>query len=204
MRKNSKSFRDSAWSNLSGNWKQALLFTLVYILVVIVINVIGIASGIVNLLLSVFVAIPLQYGYSVSVLAFVRTREKMEIYGMFEGFRDYGRVLTTNLLMGVYVFSWTLLLIVPGFIKSFSYSLTPYILRDNPELKNNAAIERSMAMMDGHKWELFCLVLSFIGWFLLCVITLGVALFWVVPYVSAAMANFYEYVKDDYDRRIEA
>jgi len=204
MEKNAKFFRNAAWLQLSGNWTQVVLFTLVYVLIACVINAVSMASGVASLLLSIFVAFHLQYGYDVSILGFERTGEKVKVEGLFDGFRDYGRVLATSLLMALYIFLWTLLLIVPGIIKGFSYSQIYYIMRDNPEMKNNAAIERSMAMMDGHKWELFCLMLSFIGWILLGIITLGIAMFWVVPYMSMTMANFYEYVKDDYESRIGA
>ena len=76
--------------------------------------------------------------------------------------------------------------------------MTSYVLRDYPELRYNGAIEMSMAMMQGHKWELFYLYLTFIGWGILCVFTLGVGLFWLEPYVETSVANFYEEVKEDY------
>ena len=137
-------------------------------------------------------------------MGFKRTGEDVKIEGLFDGFKDYGRVFLTSLLQNIYTFLWTLLLIIPGIIKSIAYSQTFFVLKDNPELKNNAAIERSMAMMEGHKMEYFCLMLSFIGWILLSILTLGIGLLWVTPYMSTAMAHFYEYVKEDYERRIEA
>lgn len=199
MEKNSKYFREAAWAQLTGNWKPAVLVTLVYILIV------GAMEGAKSLsFLSIFVLGPLSYGYYVSFLNSKRTGEVVRIENLFDGFKDYVRVFLTNLLQSIYIVLWTLLLIVPGIIKSISYSQTFFVLKDNPELKNNAAIERSMAMMEGHKMEYFCLILSFIGWLLLGILTLGIGLLWVNPYIATATAHFYEYVKEDYERRIEA
>ena len=199
MEKNAKYFREAAWAQLTGNWKSAVLVTLVYILIV------GAMEGAKSLsFLSIFVLGPLSYGYYVSFLNSKRTGEVVRIENLFDGFKDYARVFLTNLLQSIYIVLWTLLLIVPGIIKSISYSQTFFVLKDNPELKNNAAIERSMAMMEGHKMEYFCLILSFIGWLLLGILTLGIGLLWVNPYIATATAHFYEYVKEDYERRIEA
>lgn len=199
MEKNAKYFREAAWAQLTGNWKPAVLVTLVYILIV------GAMEGAKSLsFLSIFVLGPLSYGYYVSFLNSKRTGEVVRIENLFDGFKDYARVFLTNLLQSIYIVLWTLLLIVPGIIKSISYSQTFFVLKDNPELKNNAAIERSMAMMEGHKMEYFCLILSFIGWLLLGILTLGIGLLWVNPYIATATAHFYEYVKEDYECRIEA
>jgi uncharacterized membrane protein len=80
--------------------------------------------------------------------------------------------------------------------------MTSYILKDYPELKNNEAIELSMAMMKGHKFDYFYLTLTFIGWILLSILTLGIGLLWLSPYISTTSACFYQYVKEDYERRL--
>jgi uncharacterized membrane protein len=199
MEKNAKYFREAAWAQLTGNWKSAVLVTLVYILIV------GAMEGAKSLsFLSIFVLGPLSYGYYVSFLNSKRTGEVVRIENLFDGFKDYARVFLTNLLQSIYIVLWTLLLIVPGIIKSISYSQTFFVLKDNPELKNNAAIERSMAMMEGHKMEYFCLILSFIGWLLLGILTLGIGLLWVNPYICVTNAHFYEYVKEEYEKRLTA
>ena len=79
--------------------------------------------------------------------------------------------------------------------------MTPYILRDEPDLSYNAAIEKSMAMMEGHKMKYFLLGLSFIGWGLLCCLTLGIGFFFLLPYIYVAYAAFYEDVKSEYENR---
>jgi uncharacterized membrane protein len=101
----------------------------------------------------------------------------------------------TGLLMSVYIFLWSLLLIVPGIIKALSYAMTPYILRDHPELRYDAAIRESMRMMQGNKMKLFLLILSFIGWFILALIPFGLGLFLFLPYYRTSIAAFYEDLK---------
>lgn len=202
MKKEAKFFREAAWSQLKGHWKPAVLFTLVYILIASVAQYIGSKSDLVNILISLLVLVPLGYGFIVAFLDFKRTGSPLKIEQMFDGFKDYGRVLTTKVLETIYILLWSLLLFIPGIVKAISYSQTDYILKDYPELKNNAAIELSMAMMEGHKFDYFYLMLTFIGWLFLGILTLGIGLLWVNPYIYTASAHFYEYVKEDYERRL--
>ena len=203
MAKNAKFFREAAWSQLTGKWQPAVIFSLVYMVIALVINYVGTKNDIISFL-SMLLLYPLQYGAAVAFLGFKRTGVDVKIGDMFVGFNDYGRVFMTILLQTLYIVLWSLLLVVPGIIKAISYSQTIYILKDNPELKFNGAIERSMAMMEGHKMEAFLLGISFIGWLLLGVLTLGIGMLWVTPYMSTAYAHFYDYVKEDYERRIAA
>jgi uncharacterized membrane protein len=106
------------------------------------------------------------------------------------------------LLVYLYTALWTLLLIVPGIVKGLAYSLTPFIVKDNPQLSPNQAINLSMKMMKGHKFDLFYLYLSFIGWIFLAILTLGIGLLWVIPYMQTSMAAFYLDVKNDYNNNI--
>lgn len=121
--------------------------------------------------------------------------EKPEIQTMFDGFKNYGHVLG-----GVcWQYLWTVLwAFVPvyGIIKIISYSMTPYILMDQPEVGAKDALKVSMAMTDGHKGEIFVMELSFIGWALLTCLTCGVlGLFYVIPYMNVTMAAYYEQLK---------
>ena len=200
MEKEAKFFREAAWSQRKGNWKPAVLFTLVYIIITSVAQIIGSKSDLFNILISLLVLVPLGYGFNVAFLDFKRTGAPLKIEEMFDGFKDYGRVLTTKVLEAIYIVLWSLLLFIPGIIKSISYSQTSFILKDYPELKNNEAIELSMAMMKGHKFDYFCLMLSFIGWILLGILTLGIGFLWISPYICTASAQFYEHVKEEYER----
>lgn len=193
-----KSFREAGWAQLSGKWGVATTLTLVYILIAMCTTAIENAllkSGLISTLL----LIPIQYAYTVAFLDNLRSGKNFEIASLFDGYSDYLRIVGTYLLTVVYVFLWCLLLIVPGIIKGLGYSQTVYVLKDNPELSFNAAIQRSCEMMKGHRWEYFCLYFSFIGWILLEIITLGIASIWVNPYMSATFAGYYEKLKAEYE-----
>ena len=129
---------------------------------------------------------------------------KLDFARLFDGFKDYGRILGTMLLTTVYTFLWTLLLVIPGIMKSYSYAMTLFILKDYPELQYDAAIEKSMAMMSGRKMKMFLLDLSFIGWAILCCFTLGIGFLFLAPYVEASHAAFYEDLKKELGESVEA
>lgn len=86
---------------------------------------------------------------------------------------------------------WSLLLVIPGIIATYRYSLAFYVLCDNPGMSVTECVNESKRLMDGHKGRLFCLHLSFIGWRLLSALTLGIGDLWLNPYVSAATSAFY-------------
>ena len=194
-------YKNRALSALENKWGNFVAITFVY---GFIIGITQILSGdkdspailhLIGLVLFIL-ALPLTWGFQTLFLGAVRGGEATA-KDMFEGYNKelFSRVLTTTLLYYVYVFLWSLLLLIPGCIKSYSYAMTPYILKDNPEMKNNAAIEESMRIMNGHKLELFLLDLSFIGWALLSFLTCGIGFLWLVPYMNMARVNFYEDLK---------
>lgn len=153
----------------------------------------------VSAVIAYFLIGPLVIGLFCTFLYLLRG-DKNLVDNMFKlGFRPYWRSVMGYFLMAIKVLLWTLLLIIPGAIKILAYSLTPYILKDNPELSCLQAIERSRLMMKGNKWRMFVLILSFIGWFLLGIITLGIGFFWIAPYMYTTMGAFYEDVKAQYE-----
>lgn len=103
----------------------------------------------------------------------------------------FGEAFLLNLRITLRILGWTLLLIIPGIIAGYRYSQAFYIMAENPGLGSGECIERSKAMMQGNKWKLFCLQLSFIGWFFLTLITLGIAGLWLSPYMAVAETFFY-------------
>ena len=192
--------RAAARASLSGKWGGAVMVALVWMAAMGVMP--GCIDAVVYEGLGTIVQlalIPISWSMCVLFLDNLRSGDEYKVGQLFEGFRDYTRVTGTMILTGIYTFLWALLLIVPGIIKSFSYAMTPYVLRDNPELKFNGAIERSMKMMEGHKFDLFYLGLTFIGWALLCILTLGIGFLWLIPYMQSAWAHFYEDVKAEYE-----
>jgi uncharacterized membrane protein len=108
------------------------------------------------------------------------------------GFQRYGEIFLTMLLRDLFLVLWTCLFIIPGIIKSYSYRMVPYIIRDNPELSSTEAITRSRELMDGHKLNTFVYDLSFIGWYILGICTCGLVLiFWTNPYKYNSDATLY-------------
>ena len=100
-----------------------------------------------------------------------------------------------SIMTSIFTFLWTLLLIIPGIIAAYRYSMVNYIMVDNPELGVMGAIRKSKEIMHGHKMDLFVLQLSFLGWALLGVLTFGILYIWLIPYISVTTANFYNQIK---------
>ncbi|GHT57847.1 hypothetical protein FACS18945_2990 [Bacteroidia bacterium] len=90
---------------------------------------------------------------------------------------------------------WSLLLIIPGIIAAISYSMTFYIIADDPAISAMDAINKSKKMMYGYKMKYFCLSLRFLGWALLCILTLGIGFLWLMPYIQVTFAKFYDDLK---------
>jgi len=161
-----------------------------------------------------------RMGYARFNLNLVDNKEAA-LSDLFSQFHRLGDGFCMNFLVGLYIVLWSLLFVIPGIIKAYSYAMTPYILSEHPEMTATDAITESRELMDGNKWRLFCLEWSFIGWDLLCsaplLIALGVlisiavrtesllVIFWLIPlsiplnvgglflrpYREAAYAAFY-------------
>lgn len=186
---------------LSGNWKDAVIASLVYTLLAGVVGAIPVIGPVANL----FIVLPMAWGLNIALLNLYRNGEKVTIESILVAFKggqnEYIRITLTLLLMMVYVMLWSLLLWVPGIIKMISYSMTYFIIKDEPELKNNAAIEKSMAMMEGNKMRLFMLglFLMLVG-ILACITVVGI--FWFIPYAVTTLAAFYEDLKKNYEPKL--
>lgn len=114
-----------------------------------------------------------------------------EFNDLFSQFDRFGTGFAQSFLRSLYTFLWALLLIIPGIIAALSYAMTPFILEEHPELTASEAIRRSKELMRGHKTDLFILELTFIGWSLLCILTLNLGHIALNPYKNAAYAVFY-------------
>ena len=209
MKTNSE-LRQESLDFMKGNWTPAVGVTRVYLLVVyagtFVAALVGKGVGepvggavqeILSLLVAILVIYPMTFSLVKLFLGFVRGEQQLHVGGVFDAFNSpyYGKSIGLYLLTVIFTFLWTLLLIVPGIIKSLSYALAPYILAENPELTANEAINRSMEMMNGHKMDLFLMVLGYTGFALLSLLALGIPLLWIYPYYQAVFAKFYEEVK---------
>lgn len=152
-------------------------------------------------ILSLLISTHLSYGLYSASLKSVR-HQSVEFSEILCGFKKYGKILLAGILMSVYVLLWSLLLVIPGIIAAYKYSMTLPILMDNPDMSANEAITASKNLMDGHKWQLFCLHFSFIGWFILGALTAGILYIWILPHLTCSEMAFYEHINKPYsDRR---
>ena len=134
---------------------------------------------------------PLQVGgrrYFIQSAQYFDNRECFRY--AFESYNWKG-IVGTMFLKNLFIFLWSLLLIIPGIVKSYAYSMVPYILADNPNIGANRAIELSNNMTRGHKFDMWVLDLSFIGWYLLGALCLGLGVLFVRPYDDATHAELY-------------
>lgn len=202
-----KELRAMALQRLSGNWANAVLASFIYILLAVGnatiqnLNNLKYLPGetllysLGTLIFSLIILYPLRYGIETAFLQFYRTEESDITTKMFQAFKNIGRAIGVILLQTIFIFFWTILLIIPGIIKSYAYAMTIYIAYDHPEWGADECIRESMKMMQGYKWKLFLLDLSFIGWFLLCLLTFGLGFFLLLPYIQTSHAAFYEELK---------
>lgn len=197
-------YKNRALASLSGKWDKAIIATAIYLIITVGISQVvslpfssSIAgSGSASFLWTVL-CFPLLWGFAVFFLNIIREK-KIDWDSIFDGYKngEWKRIGGTYLLYYIYVILWMLLLIIPGIIKAISYSMTPFILQDDPTISGNAAIEKSMRMMDGHKMDLFWLFLSFIGWIILSIMTFGIGFILLEPYINTSVAHFYEDLKE--------
>ena len=170
---------------LAGRWGQPIGFCLLM-------GLIQSAAG--GFPVGLIVGGPLAVGVCIYFLTFTRGG-RCDLDMLFAGFKNFGNALGAYLLVGLFVFLWCLLLIVPGIVAGLAYSQTLFLLADDRTLGPREAIRKSKQMMQGHKWRLACLQCRFFGWGLLCLLTCGIGFLWLVPYYNAAMARFYDDLK---------
>ena len=159
----------------------AVTFTIVLIFVMII-----------SLALDIFLVEPLRIGCLKFFKDAGRTRQyELGTIGFSFG-KNYMNIVKIMFFYSLKIFLWTLLLIIPGIVKSYEYRMVPYILSDDPTISSEEAFRRSREMMTGNKWHAFLLDLSFIGWMFLSILTCGILLiFYVDPYIAATDAELY-------------
>jgi uncharacterized membrane protein len=213
--KTNQEYKNAALAVLNGNWAPVVVATIVMYLISFVVQLIVqpltaladpesqmtlffvVFAG--TMVVSLFVSVPVSVGYYNSLNKLYLDGDDKVTANMFKiGFERVLRYVGGMLLMGIYVFFWMLFLVIPGIIMAIAYSLTPFILKDYPELSVGQAIQMSEKMMRGHKMRYFLLTLSFIGWGLLGILTLGIGYIWLIPYMYTTTAAFYQDVKNEY------
>lgn len=187
--------RSNARDLLDGNWWPCITLTLIYLLIQFVLGLIPLIGGLVSFIF----AGPLQLGFTIYYLKFIRT-ETTDYNAFFEGQDDFGRALAAMILIAFFTMVWALLLIIPGIIAFYKYAMTFYVLKDNPELSAIDALRLSEDMMYGAKMKLFKLHLSFIGWIFLTALTAGIGQLVLIPYVMTSQTYFYEDLRTAYEQ----
>ena len=181
---NSDSSGESLMSMINGlSAQETSILTAIAVCVLIVALVISIAY--------IFIGGIVAIGYSKFNLDLVDNQSEPQFNTLFGYFRFWKTAVAARILQGLYIFLWTLLFIIPGILAAYNYAMTSYILAEHPELTASQALAHSKTIMYGNRWRLFCLEFSFIGWGILCALTLGVGMIWLVPYQQASYATFY-------------
>lgn len=206
-------FRAQARRALQNNWGRAVGVYLLYVLICIVVAFafgyyhlsqafwqlafspdqippqLSVAMLLINLGI-LLVSVPLSIGIYVFFLRLHR-RQDAPVPTLFCFMPRWFKAVGLYLLQYVFTMLWALLFIIPGIVKAYSYAMAPFIMADDPSVSPLEAITRSRKMMQGNKFRLFCLEFSFIGWALLCSLTMGIGFIWVMPYMMSAHAAFY-------------
>lgn len=215
-----KELKDNAKQSLRGNWGQAIIVFLITAIIVGIFTGAGhwldetyinydgtnifyqFASPIGSILLWIGSFIGLSRNIAFLELRDDQKEEKpyMAAFSVFTENR-FGPELINFVLVSIFTFLWTWLLIIPGIIKAYSYSMTPYIVKDmvasDKQVGATDGINASKELMKGHKMNLFIFDLSFLGWNILAAITCGLGYLWVTPYYQTAKANFYRHIAGD-------
>lgn len=182
----------AARARLSGKWNSLIPA----FLIVIALSCLGMIPKI-GLFISLLFTGPLTVGAAYFSLKFIRDKNP-KTGDVLEGFNHFGKSLGTYLLMALFILLWTLLLIVPGIMKAFSYAMVFFIRADEPDLGMKASLKKSEAMMKGWRLKYFLFCCRFIGWGLLALCTAGIGFLWLMPYFYISLAGFYEDVKARY------
>ncbi len=215
-----KELKDNAKQYLRGNWGWAIIVFLITAIIVGIFTGAGhwldetyinydgtnifyqFASPIGSILLWIGSFIGLSRNIAFLELRDDQKEEKpyMAAFSVFTENR-FGPELINFVLVSIFTFLWTWLLIIPGIIKAYSYSMTPYIVKDmvasGKQVSATDGINASKELMKGHKMALFIFDLSFLGWNILAAITCGIGYLWVTPYYQTAKANFYRRIAGD-------
>jgi uncharacterized membrane protein len=205
---NVSSYRLQALEMLSGQWSNAVVVFLVYL-------ILGGFSALMNIpgyikigealgpIYSFAILVPVQAGIMLMFLHLYRFGEPLAVSKMFEGFRLWGKLVIISVLTSLIVIAGVFLLIVPGLIWSMMYSQAVLVLLENPELTPWQAMQRSKAMMNGYKNDYARLLLSYLGWAFLSLLTLGIGFLWLQPYLFAGQVAFYVDINNRFMQQTE-
>ncbi|MDP3386004.1 MAG: DUF975 family protein [Eubacteriales bacterium] len=197
---NMNSIKDDAKRMLEGNWAKAVAVSIIIWILTDALTqqnaTESVRSGIYfnnaqfGNLLSLILSGPLSLG-AANFYMKIGKSENVNVSIIFEGFSDFKRTFLFHLVSGIFIILWTFLLVIPGIIAAIRYSMGYYLIAENPDLTFMEAINVSSGIMNGHKMDFFTFCISFIGWFLLSIITFGLGFLYLIPYYQMSKLNFY-------------
>jgi uncharacterized membrane protein len=197
-------YRAAARESLSGNWKTSVIVMLmIWGITILLSTVIGLLSldsewlgNTVNIIVSILLIVPLQWAFANALLQLVRGDNNITENTKQSFKTNYRTFVLTYLLMIVILLGiGVVTLLIGTFILAYAYRMVPYLIQEYPELTPREALKLSREMMRGHKWNLFVLDLTFMGWVLLTILTLGIGGLWLTPYMQTTVAHYYEDLK---------
>ena len=210
-------YRAQARETLKGRWNEMALLMLVlsfigvffaapnYAGVLAEMQWLALSGSGCSLLAALLITVPLSYAFYNLCLAYARREELEDSYfsALFKDFAaNWSKYVLSGLLVGLLVGLIAIpTLAIGAIILGLAYAMVPFVIRDNKEMGVREVLRTSRMMMRGHKWQLFILELTFIGWALLCILSLGIGLLWLTPYMTATYAHFYEDVKAEYEAK---
>lgn len=154
----------------------------------------GLIGAVLTLVTSIAM-IAINGSYMAYLLKFTRTGDA-RLSDIFECFKArWKQIIWSGFLVGLFTFLWSLLLFIPGIIAAFSYVMVGFLVVDT-DLSSSEVIAKSKELMNGHKWEYFVFVLSFIGWAMLAPFTFGILYIWLIPYMYVAITLYYDQLKN--------
>lgn len=209
--KQNQDYKNEALKALSGSWPHSLVATIIYLAIL---SFLAMPSYMINFginfpsyisegsgIIFILIVYPMALGFTNSFRLLYETGDNRLTRNAFSlGFDNWIHNVLGMLLTSVFIVLWSLLFLIPGIIKCFSYAMTPYILIEHPEMSVNKAIDESIYLMDGHKFDYFYLGLSFIGWIILSIMSFGIGFIWLIPYMQTTMAAFYADLKKEKNR----
>ena len=204
-----KEIKEFAWNAMGGHWLYGALVLLLFLAVVMGISVpqLFMEEGSALYYAWEIISTPFTWVLWIGLIACyldIALKIKPSYARLFWGYRSIGyflKIIAAEILQYLMLLLWFLLLIVPGIMKSYSYTMTELILVEHPEYTPLQAITASKEMMYGHRWEFFCLQARFWAWWLLCTFTLGIACLWLYPYYLTAKSKFYLELKEHAEAR---
>ena len=196
-----KELKITAKQQLSNNWLKAILIIVIAFLITGLSSYLsdiyygGIWTYILMSIVTFSIATPLELGQSIFFLNLAKNKEG-KVSDIFLGYKNFIKVIGVGILINIIVSIGLIVFIIPGLILYIMYSQSYYILAENPNIGIVECLRESRLIMDGQKWNYLVLMMSFILWILLTIITFGIAGFYVIPYYELTFTNFYLDIKN--------